>query len=111
MMVVSIKRGDTLKFEIILEDIDGNALEGAADGESEVGSIKIRSQIRDQHLKFIAEFDIEDKGDGVYVFSTPSTSSFPIGDLLFDIEVDRDGIVTSSDTMVLRIMRDVTFDE
>jgi hypothetical protein len=99
---ITLKRGDSLIFEIELLD----------QAELPLTDIQeIRSQIRTRRHNLIDEFHIEPLGNGIFRFSVQDTTKYPIDDLVFDIEIIKNGLVSSSETITLRIVRDVTYNE
>lgn len=99
---IRLKRGDTLSFEITIEDQDGNAIENINE---------VKSQIRDSRYQLIDEFNIVSLGGGKYKFLVDDTRNYPIADLQFDIQITKDDVVSSSETIRLSIVKDVTFDD
>jgi hypothetical protein len=85
----------------------------AADGSIEpLGDATVASQVRDVNGKLIAELTFIPKGDGSFDGHlqpvSPSTASWPIGDLYCDIVVTKAGIVLPSETFIIPIVRGQT---
>lgn len=98
-----IKRGDTFAFFMTLADEEGNPIIPES----------IRCHLRDKQYRMVAEATItETDTSGKYLFEWGSTENWPIGSLLFDIEItDVTGGIISTDTMELTVERDVTYGE
>ncbi|WP_289135580.1 hypothetical protein [uncultured Brevibacillus sp.] len=93
----SIKRGDTFCYYI--------KWEGAVLSE-------LKSQIRDGFDRLLADVTIEETGDlHTFKMSVPNTEKWPIGTLLTDIQRVVGGIIQSSETMSISVIKDVTRDE
>jgi hypothetical protein len=74
----------------------------------------LSSQIRSSNGTLYAEFDISETATlGTYLFTVnaSTTSAFPITILYFDIEYNNNGIISSSDTVELSVLKDVTINE
>ena len=104
-----LKRGDTFGFNIKLSSDDGAPL------ELQLGDI--RRQLRTMSDALIVELAVAHMGiDGGYYLSAPSTEDWPITEsgspaLIMDIEFTIDGRIRSSETMKIRVRKDVTRDE
>lgn len=108
--MLTIKRGDTFAFYITLTDEAKEPLN--------VSSDDFRSQVRDVEDNLVAELKVEDtKIEGRYKLYAEETSSWavttkdPNSVLLMDIELTIDGFIRSSDTIRIRVIKDVTRDE
>lgn len=104
MRLENFKRGDTFFFSADIDDGYGNPL------SLDIGSI--RSQIRNSRDELISELDVS-VGDvaGRYIFKDSNTQGWSLGELYMDIEVTQDEIVTSSPTIVIPVVRDITKNE
>lgn len=89
----TIKRGDTLAYKVGWEGVELSEL---------------RSQVRNRVGRpFVADMTIEPMEDGSFLLSV-DTSSFPLRDLIMDIKHNRGGLITSSETLTLRVEEGVT---
>jgi hypothetical protein len=101
------KPGDTFGFCAIVTDESGEPV--TLDAEN------IKSQVRDYKDNLKAELVVvkhpEDVGS--YLFSAPPevTELWPLGPLFIDIETNSSGIISSSETFKVNIVRQVTKDE
>lgn len=100
MTTISIKRGDTLLLKVTVNDLDGNPLEGEAEN--------IKSEIRDRFKKLITTFLVSEDGNGVYSLSLPDGVLLPVGVLYFDIQQTIAGVVSSSNTVTVNVLQDIT---
>ena len=99
--MISIKRGDTLRLFIRLTDSDDNPID--------IDVENIRSQIRDTAGNLIDEFKVEKTSElGQYKFTTEGTSEYPITTLESDIEFIINNTIKSSNTFMIKVIRDVT---
>lgn len=96
---LKIKLGDTFATVVTFTDILGNPLIGI--------SAKLKSQIRDQYNKLYADLTITETELGKYLMKT-DTTNWIVGTLLMDIQYTDLGIVTSSDTIIINVGKDVT---
>jgi hypothetical protein len=98
----SIKRGDTFSFIASLKDSAGEPLTGVAS--------KLKSQVRNKADVLYSELIItETEILGNYLFKAPDTSAYPTGtELYLDIEYTNDGTITSSETIAVPVVKDVT---
>ena len=97
------KRGDTF----------GIVVEMTLEEEPIVFDIEnLRSQVRTRNNKLIAELEIEaTEEDHVFLFKKHDTNDWPIGHLYMDIEINDGDFTTSSPTIEIEILRDVTRDD
>lgn len=106
MYTLTVKRGDTLSVIVVRKDEDGNPLTGDA--------LKLRSQIRNSNDQLLASFAIsETSTPGEYLFEVPPsvTLTFPLGRLDWDIEYNSGtGYIKSTETLAIRVDKDVTRD-
>lgn len=102
----TVKRGDTFGFTVEMRDgPTGGALVGAAD--------KLRCQGRyDWFGEVLVEMNItETDTPGTYVFRTDSTAGWRPGKtVLFDIEYNDGGVVSSTQTFTVKVEADITYD-
>lgn len=102
--MIQMKRGDTFAFYIALQDDDGEPV------ILEVGSLKC--QVRNNLDQLIAEMDIAlTDTAGQYIFRKDDTTTWPLGELYYDIRFLVDGISTSTSTDTIYVSKDVTKDE
>ena len=98
------KTGDTFIFTAVIKDtIYKNPMIGI--------SSNLKSQIRRDNGTFVAELIISEVLEipGNYEFSANDTSNWPIENLYMDIQyTDEEGIITSSESLVVPIEKDVT---
>jgi len=99
-----LKRGDTFYIGCASKDSTGEP--------NDLTNIQIRSQIRSAATKkLITDLPIvkldQDEYRGQFSISV-ATNDWPIGTCLLDFELSREGIVISSDTIELQIVRDIT---
>ena len=100
-----IKRGDTFSFSAELEDeVTGVPLIGA--------SSNLRCQGRDSRNKrLIVELLVSEPTPGLYVFTAESTANWVSGiKILFDIEYEILGLISSSETFYAEVEEDITRD-
>lgn len=98
---MKFKRGDTFAFSVYLKDENEEPL------IIEIDNMKCEVRTLGDDLidtLIITQTEIP----GEYIFLSDDTSKYPIGELFTDIEVVKDGIKSSSDTITLEIVRDVT---
>ena len=102
--MLTIKRGDTFAFYANITDEAGAALI--------TDTMYLRSQVRDTKNKLIAELVIAptDIG-GRYLFTAAETNTWPVSKLLMDIEINNDGQISSSQTVEISVLKDVTSNE
>lgn len=104
MKLQPFKRGDTFALYVDMSDVDGQPL---------VYDIsKIKSQVRTRNNQLITELAVSTtETPGTYLIQAASTDDWAIGDLYMDIEINDDGIVTSTETIAIPVVRDVTRNE
>jgi hypothetical protein len=97
------KRGDTFSFEVSL---NGTVWDGAAVGE-------LKSQIRDLADTLVADLIVTvTETPGTFRFKAADTSNWPIGTVVTDIQrTAPDGTITSSETLKIPVIKDVTHHE
>lgn len=102
MANVSIKRGDTFAYSFELTD-NGTPLTGIAG--------QLKSQVRTNGGDLLSELAIaETATPGTYVATAASTAEWPVKTVYFDIQrTDSNGVVTSTDTVGIDVIKDVTF--
>jgi len=101
--MVTIKRGDTLSFIIRRTNELDQPQTGVAN--------KLKSQIRDKEENLIASFIItetDEPGDYLFLVPAEKTRLFQIGTYFFDVEFTDNDIVSSSETALIRVVKDYT---
>lgn len=107
--MLEIKRGDTFAFYANMTDGTGAAL------VTDVANIS--SQVRDTLYKLIAELTVATtETPGRYLFTAPPTDDWPAeirgwATLYMDIQLNIGGQVSSSETVEIRVKKDVTYNE
>jgi hypothetical protein len=98
----SFKRGDTFSFIAAIASTSGTPLTGAANN--------LLCQVRNKGDKLYSTLTItEITPPGSYLFLTNDTLDWPCGtDLYLDIQYTANGIVTSSETIIIPVEKDVT---
>lgn len=97
----SFKRGDTFAFYANLLNSVGEPYGGDA--------ANLSCQVRDSQDALIATLTITaTEVVGKYLFQASSTDLWPLGVLYTDIEINEDGIISSSETIAIPIEKDVT---
>lgn len=96
------KRGDTFSFIAAIASTSGTPLTGAASN--------LLCQIRNKVDKLYSDLTItETSTPGSYLFITNDTLDWTCGtDLYLDIQYTVGGIVTSSETIIIPVEKDVT---
>lgn len=103
--MITIKRGDTLSFIVKRSNESGDPLTGDAN--------KLSAQLRTSKDELIANFTITETDTlGEYLFLIPATitNTFPIGILGYDIQFADVDLVNTTETMFVKVVRDVTRD-
>ena len=103
-----IKRGDTFSLGCVSTDSSG-VPENLTD-------IAIRSQIRSGSSKALIEELSIAKSDqttnpGEFSLTSTSTSNWPIGSVLCDIEFKNGAVVTSTETLEITVLLDITHND
>ena len=102
----TVKRGDTFAFTVEMRDgPTGGALVGASD--------ILRCQGRYEWFgEVLAEMNITEKyTPGTYVFRADSTAGLRPGKtVLFDLEYNDGGVVSSTQTFTEKVEADITYD-
>lgn len=104
--MLTIKRGDTFAFYANITDETGAPLVTDA--------INLKSQVRDTNYNLISELTVAQTDiAGRYLFTADTTADWPaapgIGKtLLMDIEINNGGKISSSRTVEIRVVKDVT---
>ena len=107
--MITIKRGDTFAFYANMTDELGQPL------ITDIANL--RSQIRDKKHVLIEELTIAATGAaGQYLFTATDTNIWlPQGyssrSLIMDIEMSTGGIISSSETINIEVIKDVTYNE
>lgn len=103
--MISVKRGDTLQFIVSRKDENGNPLSGEAN--------VLSSQLRNDLGELVGTFVITETatlGDYLFKIESTLTKAFAVGTYAFDIQCNGVDEVYSSETMYVRVLRDVTQD-
>jgi len=102
MATFKIKRGDTLSFLANIKNINGEPVINEASN--------IKSDIATENEVKLAAFTITATSvEGQYLFQVLDTNSFPIDTTLFtDIQYSSSGVINSSATMTIQVVKDVT---
>ena len=91
---MELKRGDTFAFFVQITDVNATDL---------------KCQIRDSAYRFVSDMDIiPTETPGKYLFKVEDTTKFPIGELLYDIKFNTEGIKRSTATAYIDVIKDVT---
>ena len=104
--MLEIKRGDTFAFYANMTDETGAALV--------TDPLNITSQIRDTAYQLVSELTVAGTEiPGRYLFTATSTDTWPTEiwgsvKLLMDIQISISGVITSSDTVEIAVIKDVT---
>lgn len=103
---ITVKRGDTLQMGCTLVDQATDGTQTPVD----LTGWQIEAQVRDAQGQLVAELNIVERADvsGQYRI-TGSATDWPVARLLMDIQYTAPGgAVTSTDTVEVRVMKDVT---
>ena len=99
------KRGDTFIFHgVVRESRNGPAMN--------ITDWTITSMIRASTETLIAEADVTttDGAAGEYTVRVDDTTGWPVDYLLWDVEhIDGGGVKISTDTVLIRVVKDVTY--
>ena len=103
-----LKRGDALLWSCVSVD-DNNVPEDLTD-------ITVRAQVRvSSSKKLVAELIVskanQTTNPGEFEIFYNNTKTWPIGTLLCDIEYTSNGVVSSSDTIEISLIGDITHDD
>lgn len=94
MASIRVKRGDTFSYTA--------KWDGAKASE-------LKSQVRTFHDAFVSDVKITATSDeNVFLLTVADTSKWPVGDLVTDIERTYNNTVISSETIFIRVVKDVT---
>lgn len=97
----NLKKGDTFSFYVDLVNANGQPLVLTID--------KIKSQVRRQNLALVDELVIETTPtSGRYFIKSNDTSAYPEGSLYTDIKINDNGIILSTETVEINVIRSVT---
>lgn len=104
MALVTLKRGDTFSFLASFRDLNDEPLVGILS--------QLKSQVRDSDDNLLSNMIITEEGNpGDYAFTAPSTSSWPIETVYFDVQFTSDaGVVDSTPTYSIKVEKDITYD-
>lgn len=102
MTTLSVKRGDTWTWKCSFAGVDGAPVD--------LTGVTARLHVRDKRQALLADYtDSLVVGASDVSLSVPA--DLPIGTQYFDIELTfPDGTVTSTDTMTLSVVRDITLE-
>lgn len=104
--LASFKRGDVFQ-------IGGTAKDSAA-AKIDITLVTIRSQVRTPDGALVAELLVNKSNQtthkGEFALSCTDTTGWPVGYVLIDIEQRVGGGITSSETMRLPVLEDITHD-
>jgi len=106
--MINIKRGDTFAFYANIADELGEPL------VTDIANLK--SQIRDKKHALVEDLTISTTGtEGQYFFTATNTDGWLIlgydnRDLIMDIEMRLGGVTTSSETIEIKVTKDVTYE-
>ena len=94
VLILQIKRGDTLAFFVQVSD---------------VSATNFKCQIRDSAYQFVCDVSVTPtETPGRYLFKAADTSNWPIEQLVYDIKFNTNGIIRSTDTAYIDVVKDVT---
>ena len=100
------KRGDTFQYDCVLrQKKNGPAID--------ITGWHIRSQLRDLQDSLICEFTVQvlEAAAGHYQLSAADTRTWPPGHAAMDIEYrDAQGVIRSTETLNVQILKDETHD-
>jgi hypothetical protein len=102
--VMEVKRGDTFSYAAAVTN-------GKKGPPINISGWTIRSQIRTTTDQLLVELSVEmtDSVNGAYrLYYDGSTTAWPIGNANMDIEYTENGKVKSTDTVVIKIVKDIT---
>jgi len=95
------KRGDS--FVLTLELFDYNDVPLTLDVDS------LKSQVRAKNNRLIDEVLItQTETAGLYIFQVQDTTEWPIADLYMDVKIIKTDGISSTDTLVIPVVRDIT---
>lgn len=100
----SLKRGDTFSLSCTQANADNTP--------EDLTGITIRSQIRTIRGELVCDLTVtkldQTISPGVFVLESNDTKSWPVGTCYLDVEYTTEGVVTSSETIELPVIRDIT---
>lgn len=97
-VIDNFKIGDTFLFTANFTDKDGNNLTG----------LSLECQVRDINSLLLSELTVEELGEGKYIFSTTDTQNWSVGEVYMDIQYTSNQFVASTETIIIRTIKDVT---
>lgn len=101
MNKLNLKKGDTFSFYVDLVNASNQPLVLPVD--------KIKSQVRRQNLALVDTLVIETTAtEGRYFIKSNDTSIYPEGLLYTDIKINDNGIILSTETVEINVIRSVT---
>ena len=104
MRLIPLKRGDTFALNADITNADGEVVNYLAS--------QIKSQIRTKNDILVASLTVQStETPGRYVLMAAETSTWPIGVLEMDIEVNNGEAIMSSPTIEVPVIKDITRDE
>ena len=99
--IISFKRGDTFAFFANVTTDGTTPLVTAV--------TNIRSQVRTVSNSLLSELTVTTtETPGEYMFKAGPTNNWGIGSHILDIEITTDGNISSSDTIIVEVLKDVT---
>lgn len=99
--MLQIKQGDTFSFYADMKNEEGYPMT--------LPTSSFKCQIRDKMDRLYDTMSISTTSSlGKYLFTATNTNIWPLGTLVMDIQIEDGGIITSSDTVELQVIRGVT---
>ena len=96
-----IKRGDTLIINLEFTDSEGAPLI--------VSPSELKAQIRTKEDGLVTEFDIAAAEiEGTYILTLPEGENLDVGEYYTDIQYTSGGVISSTETLLISILKDVT---
>lgn len=101
---MKFKRGDTFRFTVELkENVDNGTIPLVTDVEN------IKCQVRTIGGELVETLNITlGEEPGEYIFSSSDTSNYPTETLEMDIQVTKDGTISSTPTFKIEVEKDIT---
>ena len=102
METIYYKRGNTLSYTITVVDENDDPLDTPV--------ANIRSEIRTENGALVDSLTIADTTTvGTYLLTAKkSGNDYPLGNLYTDIQFTIDGVISSSDTFMIEVQKDIT---
>ena len=103
-MIGQFKQGDTFGCLVVLNDASGDPLTNKA--------ADLKSQVRDFRGTLIEELAIRETDvAGTYLLECSDTELWPVSTLYIDIQYTDEDVITSTETLSISVVKDVTKDE